>query len=64
MVGGYCHTPIEKNRVDKHDKGFIFSLIPEIVKYSPKKIPGKENPLVTYDDFFLIFGNSELRIKS
>ena len=37
VVGGYCHSPFEKGRIDKHDKGFLFSLIPEKVKYLPKR---------------------------
>ena len=37
VVGGYCYTPIEKGRVDRHGKGFLFSLTPQMEKYLPRK---------------------------
>lgn len=61
IVGGYSHSPIQKERADvSSQKGFLFSL-DNLRIYSPKA--DNQYPVVSYDDYFLIIGNSELRIR-
>lgn len=62
-IGGYCRGALERGKPNMSGKGFLFSLSPN-VSYLPKKEVRDKQALVTYDDYFLIFGTSELRIKS
>lgn len=59
-IGSFCKTPIEKSKVEKHKDGFLFSLTLQ-EKYQPKTA---NQALVSYDDYFLIFGNAQIRIKT
>ena len=65
VVGGYSCFPIEKDKQKSksigYGKGIIFSLTHNrsfVMKRDPR------TAVLTYDDFFFIFGNSELRLKS
>ncbi len=60
IMGGYSHTPIEKGRTDKHEKAMLFELTRK-KKYMTKK--EVKSSVVPFDDFYIIFGNSEIRIK-
>ena len=65
-IGGFSCYPLEKIDKDKIrstniGKGFLFNLS------LGKKFPLKKDPkmpVLTYDEFFFLFGNSEIRIKS
>ena len=65
-IGGFSCYPLEK--IDKEKirttnigKGFMFNL--SLNKRFPLKKDPKM-PVLTYDEFFFLFGNSEVRIKS
>ena len=66
IIGGYCATSFLKDKLERHKKGFLFSLLSfeygELTRFNPKE--SSNHPLTTYDEYFMIFGNSELRIKS
>ena len=59
VCGGYSEGPfIPKTTSDKD--GLIFS----VSAREFFKLKNKNKRAITYDDFFVIFGNSELRVKT
>lgn len=62
IVGGYSGSPIEKDTNNTScNKGFLFSF-ENLTTYLPKA--DNQHPVATYDDYFLVIGNSEIRIRA
>jgi hypothetical protein len=59
LIAGYSEDPVTSNAIVPRNNGLLLSLTNQHVFYLHE---GRRS--VTYDDYYLIFGNSELRIKS
>lgn len=57
LIAGYSEEAFDSNGTKK-GYGMLLSL------WGRKMFPIKEKKAISYDDYFIIFGNSELRIKS
>lgn len=57
MIAGYSEEAFDPNGI-KLGYGMILSL------WAKKVFTIKDKKAITYNDYFMIFGNSELRIKS
>lgn len=65
IVGGFSCFPMEKVDREKarqigYGRGFIFNLT-KFKVFQLRREP--KMPVLTFDDYFFIFGNSELRLK-
>ncbi len=63
VIGGFSVYPLaeENTKKQKLGKGFLFSSATQ--KVYPLKTDAKF-PVITYDQYYFIFGNSEIRIKT
>ena len=61
MVGGFTEYPIDKARIEKPGSGFIFNCN---LKKSYHVKNDARLPVVSYDDYFCLFGNAEIRLRS
>jgi hypothetical protein len=63
VIGGFTIYPYEqeKNEAAGRGKGFLFSLTLE--KVFKQKIDARQG-VTTYDNFYYIFGNAEIRIRT
>ena len=59
ILCGYSTEPFIKGQIN-YGSGFIASLTNECLYFMDDR---KNNKLTTYDPFFIIFGNSEIRLK-
>ncbi len=61
VIGGFSEYAIEKGRIEKPGSGFIFNCN---IKKSYNVRSDARLPVVSYDDYFCLFGNAEIRLKS
>lgn len=61
VIGGFTEYAIEKGNIEKPGSGFIFSC--NIKKFYTVKNDARL-PVVSYDDYFCLFGNAEIRLKT
>ena len=63
IIGGFSWYALERENMKRngYGKGFLFNLNIEKVFQTKKDF---KYPMFTYDEFFFIFGNAELRLKS
>lgn len=61
VIGGFTVYPIDEKNVMKPGKGFLFNLSYKkayFLRNDPKL------PVVSYDSYYYLFGNAEIRLKS
>lgn len=61
VIGGFTEYAIDKARIEKPGSGFIFNCNLKKTYYVKNDA---RLPVVSYDDYFCLFGNAEIRLKS
>ena len=61
IIGGFSVYPVDQERIYRPGKGFLFSVTGKKV-YQMRAQP--RHPVVGYDNYFFLFGNAEIRLKS
>lgn len=61
IIGGFTVYPVDPERIHRPGRGFLFSLTGR--KVYPLRTQPKL-PVVSYDNYFFLFGNAEIRLKS